>query len=151
MWVSACIVPPLCIWSTLEKDNIVKGGLLFAIPMLLPSEIVVRQWWEESVCSPLTSGNFHLSTLSFQVWSKGFECHLVVLWKTDVIKYFFLLSKHFKIGFMSIIYCLCKLQPSHNSWLHIGPGDCMKPYPRALSDWCSFTFSLQTYFTFQMR
>lgn len=144
MWVSACIVPPLCIWSTLEKDNIMKGGLLFAIPTLLPSEIVVRQRWEESGCSPLTSGNFHLSTLSFQVWSKGFECHLAVLWKTDVLKYFFLFQANILIGFMSIIYCLYKLQPSHNSWLHTGPGDCMKPYPSALSGVHSHSVSRPT-------
>lgn len=120
MWVSACIVPPLCIWSTLEKDNIMKGGLLFAIPTLLPSEIVVRQRWEESGCSPLTSGNFHLSTLSFQVWSKGFECHLAVLWKTDVLKYFFLFQANIlKLG-LCLLFIVCA-NFSHHTTLGCTP------------------------------
>lgn len=84
-YVSVCTIPPLCIWPTLEKEHSERRAAL-CHSYLLPSEAAVRQQGEESGCFPLTSGNFHLSALRFQVWSKCFEWHLAAPCKTYVIK-----------------------------------------------------------------
>ena len=46
-------------------------------------------------------------------------------------------SKHFKIGFMSIIYCLHKLHQSHNSWLLVRPWGLYETMPQSV-EWLMF-------------